>query len=106
VSEPKDAPLPYQVVYSEQVKAALREQASQAAAVGKRPAIIAAVKELDRLLHLYPQFGEPLMDLMLEDGRLWHGTVGPLVVRYAIYEERRLVMVAVPPVLLQPRSGG
>jgi hypothetical protein len=63
------------------------------------------LKEIDRLLHLYPQFGQPLADLQLEPAQLWIGVVAPLVVRYVLDEERRLVMVATLPVLL-PSSGG
>ncbi len=36
------------------------------------------------------------MDLPHSSGQIWHGTIGPLVVRYAIYEDRRLVMVGEP----------
>jgi hypothetical protein len=86
------------------VQAALLELAARARAAGQGQAFVAAVKELDRLLHLYPQFGEPLTDLALEAGQVWNGTVPPLVVRYAIYEERRLVVVGREPVLL-PNSG-
>ena len=52
--------------------------------------------EIDRRLHMYPQFGEPLTDLALERGQIWIGTVGTLVVRYAILEDRKIVMVAAP----------
>jgi hypothetical protein len=43
-------------------------------------------------------------DLTLEAGQVWRGTVSPLVMRYAVYEERRLVIVAAAPLLL-PGSG-
>ena len=33
------------------------------------------------------------VDLALEPGRIYVGTVPPLAVRYAIYEERRLVII-------------
>jgi hypothetical protein len=92
------------VSYSEAAREALRQLAARAWARGQGPSFAAAVKELDRLLHLYPQFGEPLTDLTLEAGQVWRGTVSPLVVRYAIYEERRLVVVAAPPMLL-PHAG-
>ncbi len=106
MSESPDAPAPYRVVYSDVVKAALRELTTRATQSGQRGVFVHAVRKLDRILHLYPQFGEPLIDLELEDGQIWHCSVGPLVVRYAIYEERRLVMVAVPPVLLPVKPGG
>jgi hypothetical protein len=59
------------------------------------PQVLAALKKLDGLLHLYPQFGQPLRDLHLEPAQLWIGVVSPLVVRYILDEERRLVMVVV-----------
>jgi hypothetical protein len=92
------------VSYSQAARQTLQEFAARAWASGHGPAFAAAVKELDRLLHLYPQFGEPVQDLTLEAGQVWCGTVAPLVVRYAIYEDRRLVVVAAPPLLL-PNSG-
>jgi hypothetical protein len=100
VSESPDASVPYRVVYSELVRTAIRELASRAWAGGNGPEVVAAVKELDRRLHLYPQFGDPIIDLKYEFGQVRIGTVPPLVVRYAVYEERRLVVVAVPPALL------
>jgi hypothetical protein len=61
---------------------------------------IAALKEFDRRLRIYPQFGEPLVDLKKEPGQVWIGTVRPLAMRYGVLEERRLVIVAAIPVLL------
>lgn len=98
------APVLYQVVYSEVVQADLRELVARATEAGCRASFLAAVKELDRLLHLYPQFGEPLLDLRQEDGRLYTGTMPPLVARYAIFENRRLVFVG-SPIQLLPSSG-
>jgi hypothetical protein len=37
--------------------------------------------------------GEPLFDLKLEAGQVYYGTVPPLVVRYAVFEDLRLVFV-------------
>ncbi len=91
---------PYKVVYSERVRAALREFLVRATKGGQRDSFLAALKELDRLLHLYPQFGEPLLDLKKEVGQVYCGTVPPLVVRYAVFEDRRLVFVGSPPQLL------
>jgi hypothetical protein len=102
VTEPADAPIPYRVVYSERVREELRELVARARASGLGPEVLAAVKEIDRRLRVYPQFGEPLVELTHEPGQVWVGAVGPLVVRYALYEERRLVMVAVP---LAPMPG-
>jgi len=61
----------------------------------------AAFKEFDRLLRIYPQFGEPEADLKQEGGQVYNGIVPPLVMRYAIVEDRRLVLVGALPVLLR-----
>jgi hypothetical protein len=91
-----DAPTPYRVVYSERVRKALRGLIARAHEKGLGSQALGAAKEIDRRLRLYPQFGEPLVDLMQESGQVRLGTVGPLVVRYAVYEERRLVVVVRP----------
>jgi hypothetical protein len=66
--------------------------------------MLAAVKELDRLLHLYPQVGQPLRDLQLKPAQLWIGVVPPLVAHYFLDEERRLVGVVFTHLML-PKSG-
>jgi hypothetical protein len=70
---------------------------------GDGEAFLEALKEFHRRLCLYPQFGEPLIDLTQELGQVWIGIVRPLAMRYGVFDERRLVMVAALPVLL-PRS--
>jgi hypothetical protein len=80
----------------------MRQLAARAVASGHAPEVVAAIQEIDRRLHIFPQFGEPKVDLTYQPGQIWIGTVPPLVVRYAIYEERRLVMVTVP---LMPLPG-
>ncbi|HYW83269.1 MAG TPA: hypothetical protein VFB30_08435, partial [Spirochaetia bacterium] len=62
-----------------------------------------ALREFHRRLCLYPQFGEPLIDLTQELGQVWLGIVRPLAMRYGVFDERRVVMVADIPVLL-PKS--
>jgi hypothetical protein len=92
------------VVYSGRVRKAVRSLVARAKARGRGRQVLDALRELDRRLHLYPQFGEPLIDLTHEPGQLWVGTIQPLVVRYAIYDDRRLVLV-VHPILSLPGSG-
>lgn len=96
MTEASDAPPPYRVVYSQKVRDSLRELIAEARESGRSAEVLAAVKEIDHRLQVYPQFGEPLLDLTQEPGRVWIGTVQPLFVRYAIYEARRLVVVVVP----------
>ncbi|MCI0684558.1 MAG: hypothetical protein L0Y71_20795 [Gemmataceae bacterium] len=64
---------------------------------------LSALKEFDRRLRIYPQFGEPLVDLQKETGQVWIGIVRPLAMRYGVFDERRLVIAAAIPVLL-PKS--
>jgi hypothetical protein len=70
---------------------------------GDGEAFIAALKEFHRRLSVYPQFGEPMIDLTQEPGQVWIGIVRPLAMRYGVFDERRVVMVAALPVLL-PKS--
>ena len=96
MSDKPAEPVLYRVSYSGRVRDALLELGALACSRGSGPAFVAAVQEIDRLLHLYPQFGEPLRDLVAEPMTLWIGVVSPLVVRYCVDETRRLVLVGVP----------
>ena len=94
---------PFRIVYSERVRQRLSELAQISSDRGDGLAFLAALKEFHRRLTVYPQFGEPLTDLIHEPGQIWVGIVSPLSMRYAVYDDRRLVAVARLPVLL-PRS--
>jgi hypothetical protein len=72
---------------------------------GDGEAFLAALREFHRRLQVYPQFGDPLVDLQREAGHLRIGIVPPLAMRYGVLEERRQVFVAARPVLL-PRPVG
>jgi hypothetical protein len=104
MSEPGRVPNPYRVVYSDRVPTALLGLAARAREGGLGPQFVAAVKEIDRRLRIYPQFGQPVYNLKLEPAQVWIGVVPPLVVRYSLDAERRLVMVGIP-ILPLPRSG-
>ena len=95
--------MPYRVVYSERVLQRLLASADIARQRGDGEACLAALKEFHRRLCLYPQFGEPLLDLTAELGQVWIGIVRPRALRFAILDERRVVMVGALPVLL-PKS--
>jgi hypothetical protein len=95
--------MPYRVENSDRVRRLLRTLAHTTRQRGDGEDFLAALKEFDRRLHLYPQFGEPLVDLKKEEGQVWIGIVRPLAMRYGVLEESRLVIVAALPVLL-PRS--
>ncbi len=90
------APVPYRVSYSELVRNELRELIARAGARGLGRQVLTAVKEIDRRLRIYPQFGQPLRDLQLRPAQVWVGTVPPLVVRYVLDEANRRVTVVVP----------
>ena len=96
-------PVPYRVAYSERVRQRLLALTDVARERGDGEAFLAALKEFHRRLCLYPQFGEPLIDLTQELGQVWIGIVRPLAMRYGVFDERRLVTVAALPVLL-PRT--
>jgi hypothetical protein len=92
----------YEVIYSGRVIDALRALAARNPA---HPFVIAAaLREIDRRLRFYPQFGQPLRDLSVGSAQLWIGVVSLLVFHYVLEEEPRRVTVLRPPVPL-PRSG-
>lgn len=98
------APVPYKVSYSQRVRDDLRLLIERAQAAGRGKEHLDAAKEIAARLRIYPQFGDPLLDLTHETGKIWIATVWPLVVRYAIYEDLRLVMVATP-IMELPKPG-
>jgi hypothetical protein len=109
VSAAAPEPVPYRVVYSERVRQRLLALADTARERGDGEAFLAALREFDRRLGLYPQFGEPLIDLTQEPGQVWLGFVRPLAMRYGVFDERRVVPVTEVPVLLpisEAQEGG
>jgi hypothetical protein len=98
--EQSDTPVPYTVEYSSFVLQQLRRLAQEASVRGDGPAFVAALREFHRRLELFPQFGDPIMDLSTEDGQIRLGIIRPLCMRYGVYEARRLVLCGALPVLL------
>jgi hypothetical protein len=94
------------VAYSGRVRERIITLADVARERGDGPAYLAALREFDRRLRVYPQFGDPLLDLRHESGLLRIGIVLPLSRRYGVLEEQRLVVVAALPVLLARRGSG
>ena len=95
----------YRVSYSGRVQERLRELIVAARAQGRGEVILATLVEFDRRLRIYPQFGDPLSDLVAGVGQVRLGIVPPLVMQYGVMEDQRTVLVAVPPVLLSRRPG-
>jgi hypothetical protein len=84
----------YAVSYAGRVISALRELVLRNPA--RAPQLLASLREIDRRLRIYPQFGQPVRDLVVEPAQLGIGVVSPLVVHYVLDEERKLVMVVRP----------
>jgi hypothetical protein len=104
VSETSNGPIRYRVSYSELVRTELEKLLTRAKERGLEAQVRAAAREIDRRLHIFPQFGDLLADLSFPSGESRIGTVPPLVVRYALYPEQRLVIVTIPIAPL-PHSG-
>ena len=86
----------YRIAYSQRVINGLRTLGARATLRGLRGYFRDAVTKLDYLLAIYPQFGEPLIDLPFSSYTLWIGTVSPLVVRYGVSDVDKIVMVTIP----------
>jgi hypothetical protein len=93
---------PYRLEYAGRVHDEFAALIARAKVHGRHRPLLTAAREIDRRLRLYPQFGQPLRDLVATAGQEWVGVVPPLVVRYVIFEDRRLVSVVFP---LQPLRG-
>jgi hypothetical protein len=87
---------PYDLSYSGRVIEELADLIARAKVHGRDQPLVAAAKTIDDRLRVYPQFGEPFRDLTVESGQEWVAVVSPLIVRYAIFEGRRLVLVVAP----------
>jgi len=93
----------YAVTYSDRVQDVLVRLGRVARGRGDGERFIDALREFHRRLCVYPQFGDPLMDLRASAGQIRLGLVPPLAMRYGVLEERRSVVVVGVPVLL-PRT--
>lgn len=99
------SPEPYKVSISPRFYKKALELGEQAKRRGDGDAFAAAMREFERRLRIYPQFGDPLSDLRYATGTMRIGIIPPIAMRYGVLEERRLVFVAAMPVLL-PKSVG
>lgn len=100
-------PEPYTVHITPWVYERLRELGAMTRARGDGDEYITAVREFYHRLVVYPQFGDPLMDLQGGEGQLLIGIVPPLAMRYGLLESSRQVFVGSRPVLLsRPTRAG
>jgi hypothetical protein len=104
MADPPGGFTPYDISYSGRVRDELAALIARANAHGRGETPVAALRVMDDRLRVYPQFGQPLRDAAVESAQEWVGVIEPLVVRYIIYEERRLVCI-VKPITPLPRSG-
>ncbi|HZV07990.1 MAG TPA: hypothetical protein VE999_23100 [Gemmataceae bacterium] len=95
---------PYRVSYTDFVRNGLANLIARAKERGLEAQVRAATRDIDYRLHIFPQFGDPVIDLSLASSQMRIGTVAPLVVKYALYEDLRLVIVSIPIATL-PHSG-
>jgi hypothetical protein len=74
----------YRVTYSRRVldelESLILRNPTQASSIG------AAAIEIDRRLHIYPQFGQPLRNLSARPAQLWIATLPPLILQYVLLE--------------------
>jgi len=92
----------YEVSYAPRVLDAIRRMLLRNPA--RTAELVAALRELEYRLRIYPQFGQPLWDLSVPPAQLWIGVVAPLVLHYVLDESRRHVTV-VRELMVLPRTG-
>jgi len=101
MNEADSGPPHYKVVYSGLVREELKQLLYRTRDQHRGAQTLRAIKELDRRLRIYPQFGEELQDLQMEGQTRWIATVPPFVVDYIIDEINRMVFIIVPLKMLQ-----
>jgi hypothetical protein len=94
------SPTRYEVIISQWVRQRLLEFADVAKARGDAAQFLDSLKAFQRRLELYPQFGDPIIDLKAHVGQIRVGIIPPLAMRYGVLEEQRKVVVTAGPVLL------
>jgi hypothetical protein len=95
-----DPPVPYRLVMSDAVRHRLAELSAEATARGDGPVFKAALQRLLSVLAVYPQFGDPQIDMVVGGGHIRQAIIRPLSMRYGVNEEERLVFCAASPELM------
>jgi hypothetical protein len=87
-------PVPYEVILSGAVAAIVKQLHAQAMHLGTGPRFVAAFREIIERLHEDPlAFGEPQYRLPALHLLVCQGVVAPLIVDFAVHEDRPLVFV-------------
>jgi hypothetical protein len=93
-SEGNGQSVPYEVSLSAQAKAVLKRHHQEAMEKGAGQAFLAALRQIiDRLSKDPLTFGEPPYRLPVLQLAVRHAAVLPLVVDYAVHEQRPLVFI-------------
>lgn len=93
------APEPYQVAYSERVRQEFVRLITRAKDLGLGREALDALKKIDSILRIYPEYGDPLSDLGNER-QVRIAVVWPFVIQYGVDQSRRNVYVGRLPVPL------
>jgi hypothetical protein len=84
----------YQVLSSASISKNVRRLYRQAKQEGRADAFVMAARQIGRRLMRTPlEFGEPLYRLPALRLQVRHGAIGPLLVYYAVHEDRPLVFM-------------
>jgi hypothetical protein len=78
------------------VSAELKDLYRRAAAAGQGQQVLDALKKAERVLRIYPQFGDPFRDLTTPGETVYAASFPPLYVEYIIDEPNRAVFIVVP----------
>ena len=86
----------YSVHYSKRVRTEIAKLLARATLIGQAREIIGELEQIDQVLRIYPQNGEPLRDLATIGKKLYGYSYGSLYIEYILDEERRKVSVTEP----------
>ncbi len=93
-SQKNGEPAGYEVVVSKRVGGIIKQLHQRAARRGEGQQFLAALRTIHHRLQAEPQvFGEPLFHLPALKLLIYQVIVAPLVVHYALHQERPLVIV-------------
>ena len=108
----EEPPTSFRVDLTPPFRTQVLELRRRAEALGIAPLFFARLKEIVQQLEIDPVgWGDPEYRTKLEGGRVFHAILAPLIVRYAVFDARRLVFItelqALPgsPLAESPESG-